>query len=216
MPFYFKLYCNFATMKAVSIPGFFKIFYPSLCWQVQNTNERVLYITFDDGPHPDVTPQVLDILDTYHAKATFFCVGENVNRYPNVFYEVKKRGHRVGNHTYNHLNGWKTPLKEYYENANKCRELVDSELFRPPYGRISPAQIQTLKKEFTLIMWSVLSYDYDAETTPDECFEYVINNAENGSIVVFHDSVKASKNMLYALPKVLSHYTSLGFTFKTL
>ncbi|MDR0969768.1 MAG: polysaccharide deacetylase family protein [Lentimicrobiaceae bacterium] len=203
-------------MKAVSVPGFFRMFYPSLCWQVQEAAETAIYLTFDDGPHPDITLRVLDILDTYQAKATFFCVGENVSRYPNVFSEIKKRGHRVGNHTYNHLNGWKTPLNKYYENVNKCREWVDSDLFRPPYGRITSAQIQTLKKKFTLIMWSVLSYDYDAETTPEECFEYVVNNAESGSIVVFHDSVKASKNMFYALPKILAHYTSLGFTFKPL
>lgn len=202
-------------MKAVTVPAFLRIFYPSLLWQ-KPAGEYKMYLTFDDGPHPELTPQVLDILDEYHAKATFFCVGDNVQRYPEVYQQLLQHGHKTGNHTFNHLNGWRTPLNLYYENVNACREVVDSDLLRPPYGRITPSQIQTLKKEYQIIMWSVLSYDFDSETSPEQCLEYVINSAEDGAVIVFHDSSKSATNMLYALPKVLKHFTGQGFSFETL
>ncbi|MBU2556284.1 MAG: polysaccharide deacetylase family protein [Bacteroidetes bacterium] len=202
-------------MKAVTVPAFLKIFYPSLLWQMPQGAKK-LYLTFDDGPHPVITPQVLAILQQYTAKASFFCVGDNVLKYPDTYAEIKGQGHAIGNHSMNHLNGWKTSLNQYYKNVNDCREIVDSMLFRPPYGRITPSQIQALKKEYTLVMWTVLSYDFDAETTPEQCLDYVINNVEDGAIIVFHDSEKAATNMLSALPKVLEHYSSLGFTFDKL
>lgn len=202
-------------MKAVTVPAFLKIFYPSLLWQMPQGAKK-LYLTFDDGPHPVITPQVLAILQQYTAKASFFCVGDNVLKYPDTYAEIKEQGHAIGNHSMNHLNGWKTSLNQYYKNVNDCREIVDSMLFRPPYGRITPSQIQALKKEYTLVMWTVLSYDFDAETTPEQCLDYVINNVEDGAIIVFHDSEKAATNMLSALPKVLEHYSSLGFTFDKL
>ncbi len=202
-------------MKAVTVPAFLRIFYPSLLWQ-KPAGEHRMYLTFDDGPHPELTPQVLDVLDEYHAKATFFCVGDNVQRYPEVYQQLLRRGHKTGNHTFNHLNGWRTPLNLYYENVNACREVVDSDLLRPPYGRITPSQIQTLKKEYQIIMWSVLSYDFDSETSPEQCLDYVINSAEDGAVIVFHDSPKSAANMLYALPKVLKHFTGQGFSFETL
>jgi len=202
-------------MKAVTVPVFLKIFYPSLLWQMPE-DEKKLYLTFDDGPHPEITPQVLEILDQFSAKASFFCVGDNVRKFPETYASLIENGHAVGNHSMNHLNGWKTNLNTYYDNVNECRGLVDSKLFRPPYGRITPSQIHTLKKEYTIVMWSVLSYDFDAETNPEQCLEYVINNTEDGAIIVFHDSVKAAENMLYALPKVLKHYSDLGYTFASL
>jgi peptidoglycan/xylan/chitin deacetylase (PgdA/CDA1 family) len=202
-------------MKAVTVPAFLKIFYPSLLWQMPQGAKK-LYITFDDGPHTVITPQVLAILQQYTAKASFFCVGDNVLKYPDTYAEIKEQGHAIGNHSMNHLNGWKTSLNQYYKNVNDCREIVDSLLFRPPYGRITPSQIQALKKEYTLVMWTVLSYDFDAETTPEQCLDYVINNVEDGAIIVFHDSEKAATNMLSALPKVLERYGSLGFTFDKL
>ncbi|MDY0077158.1 MAG: polysaccharide deacetylase family protein [Bacteroidales bacterium] len=202
-------------MKAVTVPVFLKIFYPSLLWQMPEA-EKKLYLTFDDGPHPEITPQVLEILNQFSAKASFFCVGDNVRKFPETYASLIENGHAVGNHSMNHLNGWKTNLNTYYDNVNECRGLVDSKLFRPPYGRITPSQIHTLKKEYTIVMWSVLSYDFDAETNPEQCLEYVINNTEDGAIIVFHDSVKAAKNMLYALPKVLKHYSDLGYTFASL
>ena len=202
-------------MKAVTVPIFLRIFYPSLLWQMPAGNQT-LYLTFDDGPHPKITPKVLDLLDQYQAKATFFCVGENVARFPQTYAEILNRGHRTGNHTMNHLNGWKTNLNLYYENVNECRKLVDSDLLRPPYGRITPAQIQALKKEYKIVMWSVLSYDFDTETTPEQCLNYVIEHAEDGAIIVFHDSEKSARNMLAALPEVLSYYHSKGYQFEKL
>ncbi|HPE42511.1 MAG TPA: polysaccharide deacetylase family protein [Bacteroidales bacterium] len=202
-------------MKAVTVPVFLRIFYPSLLWQMPAGNQT-LYLTFDDGPHPEITPKVLDLLDQYQAKATFFCVGENVERFPQTYAEILNKGHRTGNHTMNHLNGWKTNLNLYYENVNECRKLVDSDLLRPPYGRITPAQIQALKKEYKIVMWSVLSYDFDTETTPEQCLNYVIEHAEDGAIIVFHDSEKSARNMLAALPEVLSYYHSKGYQFEKL
>jgi len=202
-------------MKAVTVPVFLRIFYPSLLWQMPAGNQT-LYLTFDDGPHPEITPKVLDLLDQYQAKATFFCVGENVEQFPQTYAEILNKGHRTGNHTMNHLNGWKTNLNLYYENVNECRKLVDSDLLRPPYGRITPAQIQALKKEYKIVMWSVLSYDFDTETTPEQCLNYVIEHAEDGAIIVFHDSEKSARNMLAALPEVLSYYHSKGYQFEKL
>ncbi len=202
-------------MKAVTVPAFLKIFYPSLLWSMPSGNNR-LYLTFDDGPHPEITPRVLKLLADYQAEATFFCVGENAAKYPDVYQMILNQGHLTGNHTFNHLNGWRTPLNEYYENVNLCRDVIDSTWFRPPYGRITPSQIQALKKEYTIVMWSVLSYDFDRETTPDQCLDYVVNNAEDGSIIVFHDSEKSEDKMFYALRRVLEHYTNLGFSFKSL
>lgn len=202
-------------MKAVTVPAFLRIFYPSLLWQMPAGNQT-LYLTFDDGPHPEITPKVLEILDKYQAKATFFCVGENVQRFPQTYAEILQRGHRTGNHSMNHLNGWKTNLNLYYENVNECRNHVDSELFRPPYGRITPTQIHTLKQEYKIVMWSVLSYDFDPETTPEQCLNYVLEHTEDGAVIVFHDSEKSAENMLYALPKTLEYYSEKGFKFETL
>jgi peptidoglycan/xylan/chitin deacetylase (PgdA/CDA1 family) len=202
-------------MKAVTVPAFLKIFYPSLLWQMP-AGQKKLYLTFDDGPHPEITPQVLDILEQHQALASFFCVGENVRKFPEVYARLIENGHAVGNHSMNHLNGWKTNLNQYYENVNECRNLVDSPLFRPPYGRITPSQIHTLKKEYTIVMWSVLSYDFDPEISKEQCLEFVTNNAEDGAVIVFHDSEKAASNLFYALPKVLKYYSELGYTFEKL
>lgn len=202
-------------MKTASVPIFLRMFYPSLLWSMPQGNKQ-LYLTFDDGPHPEITPQVLDLLAKHNARATFFCVGENVAKNPKTYQQILDAGHLTGNHTYNHLNGWKTPLKEYYENTNKCREVVDSVYFRPPYGRINPCQIQTLKKEYSLVMWSVLSYDYDRETNAEQCLDYVMRHTTDGAIIVFHDSEKAAPNLLKTLPQVLSHYTKEGYRFERL
>ncbi len=202
-------------MKAVTVPVFLRIFYPSLLWQMPAGNQT-LYLTFDDGPHPEITPKVLELLHQYQAKATFFCVGENVQRFPQTYAEILNQGHKTGNHSMNHLNGWKTNQNHYYENVNECRKYVDSDLFRPPYGRITPMQIQSLKKEYKIVMWTVLSYDFDPETTPEQCLNYVTDNTEDGAIIVFHDSEKSSHNMFFALPKILEYYSNKGFRFETL
>jgi peptidoglycan/xylan/chitin deacetylase (PgdA/CDA1 family) len=202
-------------MYLVKNPSLLKKVFPSLLWKV-NTKEKELYLTFDDGPHPDITPWVLDVLDQFDAKATFFCVGKNVEKYPKVYQEILRRGHTVGNHTQNHLNGWKTPTKEYVKNTELCAQVVESKLFRPPYGKIKTTQIKRLKKDYKIVMWSVISADFDKNIVPEECVNIVIQNADYGNIIVFHDSEKAETNMRHALPKVLNHFTQIGWKFKAL
>jgi len=176
----------------------------------------VLYLTFDDGPIPEVTPWVLEQLEKFKAKATFFCVGDNVKKHPTVFEQVKKQGHAIGNHTSNHLNGWATDNVPYFHNVRHCASLVNSVLFRPPYGKLRPKQAQFLQRHYRIVMWDVLSGDFDAHVSPEQCFKNVINNAQNGSIVVFHDSLKAKENLEYALPAVLGYFSERGYRFERL
>lgn len=189
-------------MYVPKTPAVVKALYSSLCWNMDRNSNKV-YLTFDDGPHPQITREVLTLLAAYKAKASFFCIGDNIRKFPEVFEEVKQQGHVIGNHTYNHLNGWKTSQYVYLHNTLKCQALTQTPLFRPPYGRISRQQATALGKKFRIIMWDVLSADFDQEITKEKCLENVIKNIEPGSIVVFHDSEKAAANMLYALPKVL-------------
>lgn len=175
-----------------------------------------LFITFDDGPIPNVTPAVLAILDEYNAKATFFCVGENVKKHPDIYKMILEKGHSVGNHTHNHLNGWKSDNKEYKENILEAENYITSSLFRPPYGKITRSQIKLLKSDYKIIMWDVLSGDFDSKTTPEKCANNVIKNARDGSIIVFHDSLKAEKTMLSSLPLVLEHYSNLNYKFSAI
>ncbi len=184
----------------------------SLTWNVKG-GDKQLFITFDDGPIPEVTPDVLDVLATYNAKATFFMVGENAQRYPEIVNKIKDGGHNIGNHTFNHMNGTKVSDREYFKNIIQAREIIDSKLFRPPYGRIRPRQILELKKNFKIVLWSVLSGDFDYKTNPERCLNNVIKHAKSGSIIVFHDSLKAKENMLYALKGTLEHFKNLGFEF---
>ena len=178
--------------------------------------EKKLYLTFDDGPHPTITPQVLEILKKFNAKATFFCVGSNVKKYKETFELIKKEGHSVGSHTFNHERGWKTKTKDYVNSVKEACDLIQSPLFRPPHGRIKFSQIRNLKKDFKIVAWTVISYDWDKSLTPDDCFNNVIRNADDGSIIVFHDSEKAFNNMIPALTKVLEYYTDKGYTFEKL
>lgn len=172
-----------------------------------------LFLTFDDGPNPEVTPIVCSLLEKYNAKATFFCVGDNVKKHPEVFQQLIDAGHSVGNHTFNHLNGWKTKNRLYYKNILKASECIDSNLFRPPYGRITRQQSMRLKDKYDIIMWDVLSVDFDSKVNASQCADNVIKNAKNGSIIVFHDSLKASATMLKALPEVLQHFANLNYQF---
>ncbi len=191
------------------------MFYPSLLWQMPEGRNR-LYLTFDDGPNPEVTPRVLRLLEAYNAKATFFCVGDNVRKHPDTYNQVLAAGHLTGNHSFNHLNGWKSKLSTYYENVTHAREYIDSNWFRPPYGRITPAQIQALKKDFRIVMWSILSYDFDHETSVQQCTDNVLNNLHDGAVIVFHDSKKALKNMLPALEATLKFGQAHGYVFSRL
>ncbi len=202
-------------MYLVKNPSLLRKVYPSLLWRIR-TKEKELFITFDDGPHPIITPWVLDMLDQFKAKATFFCIGKNVDLYPEIYQEIIKRGHAIGNHTQSHNNGWKTMNKEYLESIQEAAKKIDSNLFRPPYGKIKPSQIRKVKKDFKIVMWSVISGDFDSRLLPEECLNNVVQNTEKGNIIVFHDSDKAEKNMKYVLPRLLNHFTQIGWTFKKL
>ena len=193
-------------------PSVAKLIYPGLHWDMPSDKNKI-YLTFDDGPHPEITTIVLSLLDVYNAKATFFCVGENVEKYPETFELLKQKGHAVGNHSHNHLNGWKTSNSNYYKNIEKANKIIGSKLFRPPYGRISPTQIKHFKKEYKIIMWSALSYDFDARVSKEECLEQSIKNSVAGTIIVFHDSEKAKEKMLFSLEGYLKHFSKRGFEF---
>ncbi len=197
-------------------PGWLKKIYASCTWQI-STQNKIIYLSFDDGPHPVATSFVLNELKKYHAQATFFCIGKNVAAHPDVYTRIIKEGHAVGNHTFNHLNGWKTSKHLYLENIDAAQKLINSALFRPPYGKITFRQIRhTLKHQqrFKIIMWTVLSGDFDAGISNIKCLQNVISNTGKGSIVVFHDSEKALSKMQFALPKVLAHFTELGYKFE--
>ena len=204
------LFREVSEYKMLQVPEIVKSLFKNVVWRI-NPAGKDIYLTFDDGPHPQVTPQVLDILDRYGVKATFFCVAENVSRYPEVFNEVKRRGHAVGNHTFNHLKGFDTPDDEYLKNIKKASEYIDSKLFRPPHGRIRLSQIKALKKNFRIIMWDFITYDYDKNIEPERIVNEVKRRSRNGSIVVFHDSLKAEKNMLSALPEALQYWLEEGY-----
>ena len=262
-------------MYLVKSPLVLKWYYPQLLWN-KPRNEKTIYLTFDDGPIPIVTPFVLKTLAVYQAKGTFFCIGDNIQKYPKEFSEVVKSGHSIGNHTFNHLNGWKTDDETYIANAQKAQELTQTNLFRPPYGRIKKSQIKRLRAEgwmaegereqsemgrqksevgnqFTrsqsqpsnadqylqtsnpslnlkpptfylppstqalqIVMWDVLSGDFDTNLSPEKCYQNVIKTTQNGSIIVFHDSLKAFARLQYALPRVMKHFSERGFKFESL
>jgi peptidoglycan/xylan/chitin deacetylase (PgdA/CDA1 family) len=237
-----------AYLKKISTLG--KFLYPSLLWNIPKTG-NTLYLTFDDGPIPEVTPWVLGLLKEYHAKATFFCIGKNIVKHPEIFDQILAEGHNVGNHSFNHLNGWKTPISTYIENVEKAEEIFfeklesrnlrqesrdkkqdlrtksienrketknkNIKLFRPPYGKITPKQIKTLQGQgFKIVMWEVISGDFDVKLSPEDCLNNVFKNSKPGSIVVFHDSIKASVNLKEVLPKVLEYFHQKGFEFKAI
>lgn len=186
-------------------------------WEIPN-NENKVYLTFDDGPTPEITEWVLSNLKEYNSKATFFCIGDNVRKFPEIFQKVINEGHSIGNHTFNHLNGWKTSASDYIENV----KLYETEhfklntehckLFRPPYGKIKPSQSKILRKfGYKIIMWDIISYDFDAKISKEQCLENVLKNVKTGSIIVFHDSKKAFTNLEYALPRTLDFLKEKGF-----
>lgn len=205
-------------MYLTNSPFWLQWLYPTLTWH-KTRKEKNVYLTFDDGPIPVVTPFVLNTLKNFEVKATFFCIGDNVSKYPEIYKEVLSNGHAVGNHTFNHLKGWKTPDEDYLLNIEKCSGLVSSNLFRPPYGRIRKTQIkrlETLYPEMKIIMWDVLSGDFDSRISREKCIRNVIKNVKNGSIIVFHDSDKAFLKLKDVLPVVLKKLQSLGYGFKLL
>jgi peptidoglycan-N-acetylglucosamine deacetylase len=184
-------------------------------WRMEPA-EKKIYLTFDDGPVTEVTPGVLDTLDKYQAKATFFCVGENIEKNTKLFEDIIKRGHSVGNHTWRHENGWQTDDHAYYKSIEACQHFTQTHLFRPPYGRLKPLQYNTLLKKYTIVMWDVLSGDFDTRISGEKCLDNVLKNTRPGSVIVFHDSVKAKERVEYALPVMLEHFKGLGYSFERL
>lgn len=190
-------------------------------WSIR-TNEKKIYLTFDDGPTPEVTDWVLSILEANQVKATFFCIGENIQKYPEIFQNIIKAGHQVGNHTFNHIKGWNTTTATYLENIAQCQDEIlkyypnQDMLFRPPYGKITPKQSKKCRKRgYKIIMWDVLSADFDAKITPEKCLQNATSKVQEGSIIVFHDSVKAQKNLRDSLPQAIQILKEKGFVFET-
>jgi peptidoglycan/xylan/chitin deacetylase (PgdA/CDA1 family) len=205
-------------MRFIKIPPLIKKLFPKYIWNIP-TSDKKIYLTFDDGPTPEITRWTLDVLKQYNAKATFFCIGNNIQKNPELFQEITAAGHSVGNHTFTHLNGWKTPTTTYLENVLQCdthirNEMPDykSKLFRPPYGKIKPSQAKALRNlGYKIILWSLISYDFDNTLSKENCLKNVLSNCEPGTIVVFHDSIKAFTNLEYVLPKTLEFLKENNF-----
>ncbi|HSF46548.1 MAG TPA: polysaccharide deacetylase family protein [Chitinophagaceae bacterium] len=201
----------------VRTPYLFKLLYRSCVWDMPRNSNKV-YLSFDDGPHPEVTAFVLDLLRAYQAKGSFFCIGENVMKYPEMYRRIISEGHAVGNHTQHHKNGWKTSNKEYLDDIREAQQYIDSDLFRPPYGRVSFSQLRVIQQQmrFKPVMWSIVSGDFDTEISPERCAKNVLNNLKSGDIIVFHDSEKASDRLKYALPLVLEEIRTRGWVAEKL
>lgn len=193
------------------VPLIIRWFYGNILWR-GNSKEKIIYLTFDDGPIPEVTPKVLDILDEFNVKATFFCVGDNVMKHPETYAEVLKHGHAVGNHTFNHLKGFAVKNKEYIENIKKASIYIKSAIVRPPHGQITPGQIKLLSKDYKIVMWDIITFDYDKTFSTDGIMKIIRKRTRNGSIVVFHDSLKSEKNVLEALPQALQFWKEEGYS----
>ncbi len=197
-------------------PKLYRLLFPKACWRKPVKGEKTVYLTFDDGPIPEITPWVLDVLDRYNVKATFFCVGDNVRKHPDIYKMVLDRGHRVGNHTFNHIQGIRKFSKRYVENIQQASGYINSDLFRPPHGHMRIPQFLILRRRYKIIMWDVVSRDYSKSMTPEKVLDNVKKYTRDGSIIVFHDSLKAEKNMKYALPRSIEWLREQGYTFKLL
>lgn len=203
-------------MTFYSAPFWLRAIYPKgLIWSVANA-ERKVFLTFDDGPVPEATPAVLEILRKYNVKATFFCVGENVQKYPEIFNSLLVDGHAIGNHTFHHAKAWETDYNTYLSEVAHCQQLVNSYLFRPPHGHITRKLARELRKDYRIIMWSALTGDYNRNLTGEKCLANAVNNTKPGAIIVFHDSIKALERMEYALPRYIEYCIAEGYSFTTL
>lgn len=201
--------------KLIKTPTLIQFFFPSLLWS-KKRDKKILYLTFDDGPYNMLSPFILDELKKYKAKATFFYLGSKAEKYPQLIKRCKDENHKIGNHSYSHPNGWKTKNSRYYQDIEKANKLLNSNLFRPPYGRIKPSQINHLKKYYKIIMWDILSWDFDKKTSAEECYNNIIKNTKSGSIIVLHENEKSAKTVKEVLPKILSYFSSQGFKFEKL
>jgi peptidoglycan/xylan/chitin deacetylase (PgdA/CDA1 family) len=197
----------------VKIPWIIRKLFPSLLTRIP-VIDKTVFLTFDDGPIPEVTPRILNILAEYNAKATFFCLGKNVEKNQEIFESIKNAGHSIGNHSFDHKNGWKTKNQTYFDNIEKAGNLIKSNLFRPPYGKIMPSHIKFIKLRYKIVMWNILSGDFDPDISKEKCVENVMKNVKPGSIIVFHDSIKAKEKVLYALPVILEELSEDGYRFE--
>lgn len=202
-------------MYFVKVPKIVQAFYGSLVWEIREINKNI-YLTFDDGPDPMVTPDVIDLLNRYQAKATFFCSGQKAERYPGILSDLRAEGHCIGNHSFDHLNGWKTPLETYVKNVEKATELLKTKLFRPPYGKITRRQIAFLQPEYRIVMWNLMPGDFDPKVSHEKVLHRAVRNTKNGTIIVFHDEARFGDKMLYALQEYLSYFTEKEFRFVSL
>lgn len=204
-------------MYLLRIPSGLRHWLPKGRWEMPVGTQPALYLTFDDGPHPEITPFVLAQLAKYEAKGTFFCVGDNVRKYPEVYQQILAEGHSVGNHTFHHLNGWKTKAQDYIDDVSLAKQQIDGPLFRPPYGRIRHAQAKRLAAAgFEVIYWSLLSGDFDINLSPQSCLKNVSEKMRPGDIIVFHDSEKAWARLSFVLPLILEQATKQGWQLKSL
>jgi len=201
------------SMYFIKTPEILKRIYPNQVWSYP-VSEKKLFLTFDDGPTPNITDWVLEELNKYRARATFFLVGENAERYPQLVSRIEREGHAIGNHTYRHVNGWMIPPKAYMKDVLKCNEILHTGLFRPPYGRITRTQTRMMKSRYRVIMWDVLSGDFDKTISGKRCLKNVIENTVPGSIIVFHDSVKAADRLQYVLPRTLEYFSERNYSFE--
>ncbi|MBC8266394.1 MAG: polysaccharide deacetylase family protein [Flavobacteriales bacterium] len=197
-------------------PKIVPLLFPSLVWS-NSTIEKKVWLTFDDGPTPEVTPFVLDTLKKNNIKATFFCLGEQIEKHPNIFQRIKKEEHSIGNHSYSHPNGFTTCTKKYFNDIEKCQKIIpNTKLFRPPFGKIYPWQISKLKKLYKIIMWDVIGWDFKKPTSKEKCYFNIVNNVDKGSIILLHDNEKSYAKLQYALPKIIKTLKERGFTFSTI
>ncbi|TDS12401.1 polysaccharide deacetylase family protein [Sphingobacterium paludis] len=202
-------------MYFVNAPFFLRWFYPQVTFN-RSRKEKKIYLTFDDGPIPEVTPFILDTLKKHNIKATFFCVGENIIKHRDIFERLLAEGHAIGNHTHNHLKGWETEEEHYLRNVEQCQQLTKASLFRPPYARAKKSQLKQLYPKFEVVFWDVLSGDFDQTLPPEKCYQNVVRHSKNGSIIVFHDNLKAIPRVTYALPRVIEYLLKKGFSFEKL
>ena len=202
-------------MYFINAPFFLRWYYAKVSFN-KSRKERKVYLTFDDGPIPEVTPFILDTLAEHQIKATFFCVGDNIKKNPTIFERILAEGHQVGNHTYNHLRGWDTEDAIYLDNIAKCQQLTQTALFRPPYARAKKSQLNVLHDQYEIVFWDVLSGDFDTQITPEKCYQNVMNHVKNGSIIVFHDNIKAIPRVSYALPRAITYLKEKGYDFGVL
>ncbi len=197
-------------------PLLYRILFPEAVWRIKRKKRKVIYLTFDDGPIPEVTPWVLDVLDHYGIKATFFSVGDNVRRHPELLEKIKRRGHSWGNHTMNHLQGFKVTSRNYLRNIKEADNLIDSNLYRPPHGIMRWSQAKVIKDHFNIIMYDLVTRDYSKKLNGEQVLNNVKKFARNGSIIVFHDSLKAERNLRYALPRAIEWLKEQGYEFEAI